>query len=204
MASKKRSKKEPCPYPGCRLKLEHGGDHDPTDRGGIRTGSKKWTPAKQAFVEGLKSGKIPFDAYKAAYPNDSNPQVHVVRLMKDSQVIEAMTEYHRLQKIAEEKAAEVEGVERGKRRAVTKAEVMAKLWELADLPSYMTNSSIVGQVRAALGLVEVLGMKIGAQNPDKFEGFTDSELEQYAKDGTVPERFASRFGLTPGSPTQIM
>ena len=200
MSSKKKSrKKEPCPYPRCVLKAEHGGEHAVEKAKGGRPGSK-WTPKLRAFVEALKSGKQQTEACRIAYPSGKNHDVQASKLMKNPLVIEAMTEHAKIQRAAEEKAAFAQA----KKTAISKSSVAERLWELANYPSILTNGTINGQVRAAQVLTEVLGMKIGAQNPDKFEGFTDRELEQYAKDGTVPERFAIRFGITPGGPSQVM
>lgn len=205
MSSKKKKKaKSKCPYPGCVGDSEHDGDHKfKKDKGGRRPGSK-WNPQLKKFVEYLKEGKQQTEAARLAYPRYSKPDIKACKLMKNVLVVAEMTEYHRLKAITEQKAAEAEGKELGRRRAVTKSDVMGLLWDLANVPYILTNGTMTGQVRASIALSEILGMKIAAQNPDKFEGFTDSELEQYAKDGTVPERFASRFGITPGGPTQVM
>lgn len=205
MAFKKKKKKtrDDCPYPNCTLKFEHDGDHKLAKKGGPKPGPK-WTPALRKFIEELKAGKTQTQAAQIAYPNDKNPDVKGCMLMKRPLVKKEMAEYQSLLANAALKAAEAEAKELGKRRAVTKADVMHLLWTQANMPNVLTNGNMNAQVRAALGLSEILGMKIGAQNPDKFEGFTDSELEQFAKDGTVPERFASRFGIAPGGPSTIM
>lgn len=202
--SSKKKKKAKCPYPRCLGEFEHDGDHSFKKNKGGRKPGGKWNPQLRKFVEYLKEGKQQTEAARLAYPKYSKPDIKACKLMKNVLVVAEMAEYHRLKAITEQKAAEAEGKELGRRRAVTKADVMDRLWTLANTNFILTNGTITGQVRASVALSEILGMKIGAQNPDKFEGFTDSELEQYAKDGTVPERFASRFGITPGSSSQIM
>lgn len=152
----------------------------------------------RAFVDGLKRGMTQTDAARAA--DYKNPAKIACKLIRYPLVVATMADHAEIQRKAEEKAADGQA----KKTAVSRATVTERLWTLATMGPKETNGTINGQVRAAAVLVEVLGMKIGAQNPDKFDGFTDSELEQYAKDGTVPERFASRFGITPGSPTQVM
>jgi len=126
------------------------------------------------------------------------------RMMKRAPVAAAIEEKAKLKREAEEERKKAEAKELGRRQAVTKADVMALLWKQANTPNLNTNGTMNAQVRASIALSEILGMKIGPQNPDKFDGFTDAELEQFVKDGTVPERFASRFGLPPGGSSQIM
>lgn len=157
-----------------------------------------WNPMLRAFVDALKSGMIPTAAARAA--KYKNPKQLASRLMRNPLVMAAMAEHAEMERKAEQKAAD--GAAR--KIAVSKGAVIEKFWELMCLPPATTKNSIVGQVRAGMALTEVLGMKISAQDPDKFEGFTDQELEQYAKDGTVPERYASRFGAAPGRYPQIM
>lgn len=155
------------------------------------------TPKQNRFVE-FYDGNATEAARLAGY---KNPNVASAKLMKNPNVKAAIDVKMAIRLEAQ---AKEEGRAIGKKAAVTKARVMDRLGDLMDLLPSDTNNNISGQVRAALGLAEILGMKIGAQNPDKFADFTDAELERYAKDGTVPERFASRFGITPGSSTQVM
>lgn len=202
--SSKNKKKAKCPYPKCVAGFEHEGNHKFKKNAGGRKAGPKWTPQMRKFVEYLKEGKQQTEAARLAYPGSKASSVKACKLVKNPLIIAEMTEHYRLQQIEAEKAAEAEGKELGRRRAITKSDVMERLWTLANVPHILTNGTITGQVRAGIALSEILGMKIAAQNPDRFDGFTDSELEQYAKDGTVPERFASRFGITPGGSPQIM
>jgi len=173
-------------------------------KGGPKPG-QRWTPQTRAFVEHMKSGKVTqTEACRLAFPKCKSPSVLASQLIRKPLIVEALAGYERLRKLENEEAAKTEGQELGKQRAVTKGMVRARLWELASLSPLITNGTITGQVRASMGLAEVLGMKIGAQDPDKFEGFTEQELEQYYKDGTVPERYAVRFGIAPGGPSTIM
>lgn len=155
------------------------------------------TPMQNRFVENF-DGNATEAARLAGY---KNPNMLGPRLMQNKMVAAAI---QAKMAIRLEAQAKEEGKAIGKKAAVTKAAVMDRLGDLMNLAPGDTNNNISGQVRAANVLAEILGMKVGPQNPDKFEGFTDSELERYAKDGTVPERFASRFGITPGSSTQVM
>jgi hypothetical protein len=157
-----------------------------------------WTPKLRSFVDALKAGDAPTEA--ARKTKYSYPEKVSYRLINHPLVVAEMTAHALIQRKAEQRAAD--GI--AKKTAVSKAAVLARLWDIANMNAQETNGTMNAQVRAGGILVEVLGMKIGAQNPDKFEGFTDTELERYAKDGTVPDRFASRFGVAPGSPSQVM
>ena len=195
MASKK---KEPCPYPGCLAKLEHRGAH-------VFEVKKKplhWTPELRAFVEHLKAGMTQTEAHRLAWPNNTRPDVHAVRKMKHPLVIEAMAEYESNRKAAEKIRATVAGAVAGRAEGLKRAE------HFEILASIARNEAVppAARISAVMGSAELLGMKIKQTRnlTDRFADFTDEELEQYAKDGTVPERFAIRFGITPGGSSTVM
>jgi hypothetical protein len=199
VASKKKGGKEPCPYPGCVLKAEHKGNAHVFE---VPKRTPHWNEALRAFVEHLKAGKTQTDAHRLAYPNDSKPEVHAVRKMKHPLVIEAMQEYEANRKAAEKIRATVAGAIAGRAEGLKRAEHFEILADIAR------NEKVppAARISAVMGSAELLGMRVKQTRSltDRFEGFTDQELEQYAKDGTVPERFAIRFGIAPGSSSQVM
>lgn len=161
-----------------------------------------WNPALRTFVEHLKTGMTQTEAHRLAWPNDNNPAVHASGKMKHPLVVAAMAEYEANRATAEKIRATVAGAIAGRAEGLKRAE------HFEILASIARNEAVppAARISAVMGSAELLGMRVKKlPNPaDKFDGFTEAELEQYAKDGTVPERFAIRFGITPGSSSQVM
>jgi len=60
-------------------------------------------------------------------------------------------------------------------------EVFDRLRELMMMDFRLTRYTIIGQVKAAAVLAEILHMKDSATEKNHFEGWTDEELEHYLK-----------------------
>ncbi|HLJ90292.1 MAG TPA: hypothetical protein VKZ53_26010 [Candidatus Angelobacter sp.] len=174
-----------------------------------RTSESQLSEREQKFIDLLLgdptvNGNATEALMRLGYTNRASASRMAYAIRRRPAVIAEIEARNKLRVIAREERVKAEAEELGRCDAVTKAAVLKRLWQLATLPLAETKSSIQGQVRASVALAEILGMKIGPRTPDKFEGFSDHELADYAKNGTVPERFSSRFGLAPQRPADIM
>lgn len=167
-----------------------------------KTHNKNWTSGLRAFVENLKTGNNQTTAYRLAYPNDKRPDAHAVRAMKHPLVIAAMAEYEANRKAGEHMRAVVAGATAGRAEGLRLAEHKEILAEIAR----NTEAPPQARINAVMGSAELNGLRVKQtlSLTDKFKDFTTTELEQYYKDGTVPERFAIRFGIAPGSSSSVM
>jgi hypothetical protein len=149
----------------------------------------------------MKKGMTQTEACRLSY-NSKRPDVMAAQLMRRPLVIEAMEEYRANCKAGEKIRATVAGAVAGKAEGLKRAEHLEILAEIARDKDVHPQA----RISAVMGSAELNGMRVKKlPNPaDKFEDFTEAELEQYAKDGTVPERFAIRFGIAPGSSSSVM
>lgn len=153
------------------------------------------TPMQNRFVE-FFDGNATEAARLAGY---KNPNMIGPRLMQNKMVVAAI---QAKMAIRLEAQAKKEGEVIAQANCLKRAEHMEILAEIAR----DKNAPPQARIGAVMGSAELLGMRVKQTRSltEKFEGFTEAELEQYSKDGTVPERFAIRFGIAPGGSTQVM
>ena len=83
--------------------------------------------------------------------------------------------------------------ESGKRLAtevtVCRADVINRLWELAQMPPEQTNKSIGGQIKATEILAQIFDVKINrtADLDRELEGRTEEEVNYFMAHGHFPE-----------------
>lgn len=184
-----KKKSSRCPYPKCRGKLEHDGEHDVRPRKhGVPT--PRWTPKLRLFLEHLNAGKSQTDAARLAYPASKTPDRLGSRLARHSLVVAARNEHIAMQKEAAQKAVE----EDARNPVITRREIEGIL---ALIARGGENDSV--KVRAAVALAEIKGMKIqrSLDANKEFEGKTEEELDFFAIHGYWPE---PQQRVVPGQP----
>src|SRR5689334_2789141 len=103
------------------------------------------------------------------------------KLMKDPEVVKA------LQK-KQEAMLQESGEQFARTIPLSRADVIERLWQLAQLQPHSTNGNITGQVKAAQALEEIFALNID-RNPGlkrQMEGKSDAELEFYVVHGFLP------------------
>lgn len=125
------------------------------------------------------SGDLLAAARAAGY---GNPKAAVNRLMKNRVFT------HNLQR-KQESMAEESGRLLGKQLTVCRAEVINRLWELAQLPPTETNNTIGGQIKAAETLALVFDIKVNrpADLDRELQGKTSAEIDFFVEHGYFPD-----------------
>ena len=132
---------------------------------------------KLRFV-GAWSGNLIAAAKAAGY---KNAKAAAYRLMQDPEVVKA------LQK-KQESMLQESGEQFARTIPFSRADVIDRLWQLAQLSPERTNSNITGQVKAAQALEEIFALNID-RNPGlkrQIEGKSEAELEFYVVHGFLP------------------
>ena len=134
---------------------------------------------KLAFVAAW-TGNLMAAARTAGY---KHPKVAAYKLMKDPEVIKA------LQK-KQNSMLEESGEHLAHTLPLSRADVIDRLWQLAQLSPGSTNGSITGQVKAAQALEEIFALNIDQNDLLKrqLEGRSQEELEFYVVHGFLPHQ----------------
>src|SRR5215467_6437147 len=116
-------------------------------------------------------------------PAPGHPKVAAYKLMKDPEVVKA------LQK-KQEALLQESGEHLARTLPLSRADVIDRLWQLAQLSPRETNSNITGQVKAAQALEEIFALNIDQNDLLKrqLEGRSQEELEFYVVHGFLPHQ----------------
>ena len=111
-----------------------------------------------------------------------SPRALVKRLNKNPVFLELL-------KQKQESMAKESGKLLGRRLTMTRAEVINRLWELAQMPPRETNHNISGQLKAAEALAAVFDIKIirPADARKQVEGKTSEEIDFFVANGYWPK-----------------
>ena len=95
--------------------------------------------------------------------------------------------------------AEESGRLLGKQLTVCRAEVINRLWELAQLPPSETNNTIGGQIKAAETLALVFDIKVNrpADLDRELQGKTSAEIDFFVEHGYFPDPLTLLTPLIP-------
>ena len=134
---------------------------------------------KLAFVSAW-AGNLLAAARAAGY---KNPRDAAYKLMKDPEVVKA------LQK-KQESMLQESGEQLARTLPLSRADVIDRLWQLAQLSPERTNSNITGQVKAAQTLEEIFALNIDRNEGLKrqLQGKSEAEMEFYVIHGFLPHR----------------
>jgi Terminase small subunit len=129
----------------------------------------------------------------------SNPRVAAHKLMKDPNVVEA------LQK-KQESMLQESGEHLARTLPLSRADVIDRLWQLAQLSPDRTNHNIGGQVKAAEALERVFALNIDRNELLKrqLEGKSESDLEFYVIHGFLPHQEQKRSLPVSTEPPQLL
>ena len=132
-----------------------------------------------AFVAAW-TGNLLAAARTAGY---KHPKVAAYKLMKDPEVVKA------LQK-KQESMLQESGEHLAHTLPLSRADVIDRLWQLAQLSPGSTNGNITGQVKAAQALEEIFALNIDQNDLLKrqLEGRSQEELEFYVVHGFLPHQ----------------
>lgn len=137
------------------------------------------------------SGNLIAAARAAGY---KDPKGAAYKLMKDPEVVKA------LQK-KQEAMLQESGEQFARTIPLSRADVIERLWQLAQLQPQTTNGNITGQVKAAQALEEIFALNID-RNPGlkrQMEGKSDAELEFYVVHGFLPYKEEEPGSILEGS-----
>lgn len=124
------------------------------------------------------TGNLVAAARAAGY---KHPKAAAYKLMKDPEVVKA------LQK-KQESMLQESGENLARTLPLSRADVIDRLWQLAQLDPERTNRNISGQVKAAQTLEQIFALKIDHDNVLKrqLQDKSESELEFYVVHGFLP------------------
>jgi len=116
-------------------------------------------------------------------PAPGHPKVAAYKLLRDPEVVKA------LQK-KQESMLQESGEHLARTLPLSRADVIDRLWQLAQLSPRETNSNITGQVKAAQALEEIFALNIDQNDLLKrqLEGRSEEELEFYVVHGFLPHQ----------------
>jgi phage terminase small subunit len=128
----------------------------------------------------------------------SNPRVAAHKLMKDPNVVEA------LQK-KQEAMLQESGEHLARTLPLSRADVIDRLWQLAQLSPERTNHNIGGQVKAAEALERVFALNIDKNDLLKrqLEGKSESDVEFFVIHGFLPHEGQKPVLETPAEVPQL-
>ena len=110
-----------------------------------------------------------------------NPRDAAYKIMKDTEVVKA------LQK-KQESMLQGSGEQLARTLPLARADVVNRLWQLAQISPQTTNGTITGQVKAAQALEEIFSLNIDRNEVLKrqLDGKSEAELEFYVVHGFLP------------------
>jgi phage terminase small subunit len=151
--------------------------------------------AMQLKFVGAWTGNLIAAAKTAGY---SNPKAAAYKLMRDPYVVEA------LQK-KQESMLQESGEHLARTLPLSRADVIDRLWQLAQLHPERTNHNISGQVKAAQALEEIFALNIdrNEQLKRQLEGKSEAELEFYVIHGFLPHREENPVLAAPAEAPQL-
>lgn len=113
----------------------------------------------------------------------SNPKGAAYKLMRDPYIVEA------LQK-KQESMLQESGEQLARTLPLSRADVIDRLWQLAQLNPERTNGNVSGQVKAAQALEQIFALNLGRNDLVKrqLQGKSEAEVEFYVVHGFLPHR----------------
>lgn len=134
---------------------------------------------KLAFVSAW-AGNLAAAARAAGY---KNPRDAAYKLMKDPEVVKA------LQK-KQESMLQESGEHLARTLPLSRADIIDRLWQLAQLSPGATNNNITGQVKAAQALEEIFALNIDRNELLKRQlaGKSEAEMEFFVIHGFLPHQ----------------
>ena len=150
---------------------------------------------KLAFVSAW-AGNLTAAARVAGY---KNPRDAAYKLMKDPEVVKA------LQK-KQESMLQESGEHLARTLPLSRADVIDRLWQLAQLSPERTNHTINGQVKAAQTLEEIFALNIDRNEGLKrqLQGRTEAEMEFFVIHGFLPHQEEKPTLVAPAEPPQLL
>jgi hypothetical protein len=126
------------------------------------------------------TGNLVAAARTAGY---KDPKGAAYKLMKDPDVVQAL-------QTKQEALLQESGEHLARTLPLSRADVIDRLWQLAQLGPERTNHNITGQVKAAQALEQIFTLNIDRNELLKrqLEGKTEAELEFYIVHGFLPYR----------------
>jgi phage terminase small subunit len=160
----------------------------------IRSQFRCLTEMQMRFV-GAWTGNLIAAAKAAGY---SNPKAAAHKLMKDSYVVKAL-------QAKQESMLQESGEHLARTLPLSRADVIDRLWQLAQLDPHSTNGNINGQVKAAQTLEQVFALNIDKNEILKrqLEGKPESDLEFYVIHGFLPHQEQKPSLPPPAEPPQL-
>jgi len=150
-----------------------------TDMTDHKSTSKKLLSQRQIKVLAFWTGDLVSAARAAGY---KEPEQAAYRLMKNPLFVKTLQQ-------KQESMAEESGKILGERIAVSRTEVLNRLWDLARMTPEQTNGTIYGQIKATETLAYVFDIKIvrPADVDDLLRGRTTDEVNYFVANGYFPE-----------------
>ncbi len=124
------------------------------------------------------TGNLVAAARTAGY---KDPKGAAYKLMKDPDVVQAL-------QTKQEALLQESGEHLARTLPLSRADVIDRLWQLAQLGPDRTNHNITGQVKAAQALEQIFALNLDRNELIKrqFEGKSEAELEFYIVHGFLP------------------
>jgi hypothetical protein len=171
----KQPSKDATPHPPS-IKNPSKTHHFMTDH---KSTSKKLLSQRQIKVLAFWAGDLIAAARAAGY---KEPEQAAYRLMKNPLFVKTLQQ-------KQESMAEQSGKILGERIAVSRTEVLNRLWDLARMTPEQTNGTIYGQIKATETLAYVFDIKIvrPADVDDLLRGRTTDEVDYFVANGYFPE-----------------
>ena len=166
---------------------------DPEEQRAHRFQLRCLTDMQLRFVSAW-TGNLIAAARAAGY---SDPKGAAYKLMKEPHVVEALQQ-------KQESMLRESGEHLARTLPLCRADVIDRLWQLAQLNPERTNGNITGQVKAAQSLEQIFALNIDENDLLKrqLEGRSEEELEFYVVHGFLPHQQPKPAEAPPpGSPT---
>jgi len=155
----------------------------------------KFLTERQLRFVSAWTGNLIAAARTAGY---SNPRVAAHRLMKDPLVAEAL-------QTKQESMLQESGEQFARTLPLSRADVIDRLWQLAQLNPERTNGNVSGQVKAAQALEQIFAINLDRNDVLKrqLQGKSEAELEFYIIHGFLPHRDEKPLLEASAEPAQL-
>jgi len=155
----------------------------------------KFLTERQLRFVSAWTGNLIAAARTAGY---SNPRVAAHRLMKDPLVAEAL-------QTKQESLLQESGEQLARTLPLSRADVIDRLWQLAQLSPERTNGNVSGQVKAAQALEQIFAINLDRNDVLKrqLQGKSEAELEFYIIHGFLPHRDEKPLLEASAEPAQL-
>lgn len=141
------------------------------------------------------SGNLIAAARAAGY---SNPRAAAYKLMRDPDVVKAL-------QIKQESMLQQSGEQFARTLPLSRADVIDRLWQLAQLSPERTNGTVTGQVKAAQALEQVFALNMDRSQALKrqLQGKSEAEFEFYVVHGFLPSQQEKNILQPPAEAPQL-